>query len=329
MSTKACLRLLPLLFAMSNAACHCDLVVNGKCRDTRRESDPPLTAKWQVFDAESEKPIEGAWISFLWYGKADKRGVTTCVGSAIGRTNKDGVFQDTAADGSWRMDTPAMIYVPGYEQLQYHPRRPDAEHVTAFVEIPPSARTAYTAWFQRLESLGYKYVDEGGTTTYYEKVLPNRIGIPAIFNKAVEDGGRKEFWVTTRSLPEYANRDAVGASCGKPGARDVGFDDPAVAMIDKQRGLGAFRYICDPQWDSVPSDYTQTDSYLFVSKALWLLPDLVTAQKDVMGVLPQYMADVGIRSSNIRALTKEERQTFCAWIEPHARTVVESLSERK
>ncbi|MBK7042730.1 MAG: hypothetical protein IPH50_02940 [Rhodanobacteraceae bacterium] len=95
-----------------------------------------------MFDA-GEKPIEGAWISFLWYGKADKRGVTTCVGSAIGRTNKDGVFQDTAADGSWRMDTPAMIYVPGYEQLQYHPRRPDAEHVTAFVEIPPSRAQPY------------------------------------------------------------------------------------------------------------------------------------------------------------------------------------------
>lgn len=55
----------------SLGACHCEQGRDGKCRDAQSPSDAPLTAKWQLFDADTEKPIEGAWINFLWYGKAD------------------------------------------------------------------------------------------------------------------------------------------------------------------------------------------------------------------------------------------------------------------
>jgi hypothetical protein len=306
-----CSALLPYL-----AACHCDLMVAGKCRDKRRESDPPLTASWTLIDAETGKPIKDAWINFVWSGKGDKNGRTHCTRSVIAQTDENGRYSNTAKDGSWRIDMAPVRFVPGYEVLNYRWGIPDKNHVTSFVAVQPTERGKYPAWFRKLEAMGYHYNDTTGTTTYYEKALPN-IGMREINSPPYADGGRTEFWVTHRSLPELTISPGIGFVCNEPGGENIGLNDPATKMIDYQRGLQSYRYICDAQWDSVPQDYASTSAYSLIYQAIWISPRGNEEENEFLRLFPEFAKSME-RSNYSRALTKTEREKFCAWLEPYS-----------
>ncbi len=317
---------LMILLLPSLGACSCDLRVGGKCRDTQRASDPPLTAKWQLFDADTEKPIEGAWVNFLWYGKADSRGNMPCVRGVLGRTNADGIFEDTARDGSWRLaGQPPMLFKRDYERLIFRQDDADQNHVTAYVTVLHHEKAAYPAWFKRLEDLGYITVgaEIPNGTLQYEKVYSTRL-IKSVMNQGpLKDGGRKELWVTRRSLPINNSAPGIGATCKSPGAENVGFDNQVDEQLDHDRAMHAYSYLCDPQWDSIPADYTRTSSQMFVFQSLWLLNDAEHAHLRAQEVIPDYfaprehrLAPPKLPNSEDRALRPDERTKFCDWLAP-------------
>lgn len=317
------------------AACECKLRVNGICYDKQRSSDPPLKARWQIFDADSGKPLEGVWISFLWYGKSDSRGIMPCVGAVLGRTDRDGVFETTAKDGSWRFGgQPPMLFKLDYQQLQFEFRGDQTDVATAQVKVEHYEREAYPAWFKRLEDLGYTYVDKGGTTNYYEKTYSTALIKDAMSQHPYAEAGRKEFWVTRRALPYYAVASGIGGVCKNPGASKIGFDDAAVQLVRYERAMHAYTYLCDPQWDTIPSGYERTDSRIFVHQALWLLNDqdkqFDRTEERAKAVIPDYFKEENRFAppkqphDEDRALRPDERIRFCAWLSPYAESFLDT-----
>jgi len=306
------------------AACECKLRVNGICYDKQRSSDPPLKARWQIFDADSGKPLEGVWISFLWYGQSNSRGVMPCVGAVLGRTDSNGVFETTAKDGSWRFGgQPPMLFKRDYQPFRFEFRGEQTDIATAFIDVQYYERNAYPAWFKRLEDLGYTYVDKGGTTTYYEKTYSAALIKDAMSQHPYMQGGRKEMWVTRRSLPHDAAASGIGATCTNPGAENVGFFPANLRLIDYERGMHSYTYLCDPQWDSIPADYARTHSRIFVHQALWLLNDeekeYDRAHERAKAVIPDYLGTFRLNDSEDRALRPDERVKFCSWLAPYTK----------
>ncbi len=292
--------------------------------------DPPLTAKWQLFDADTEKPIEGAWVNFLWYGKADSRGNMPCVRGVLGRTNADGIFEDTARDGSWRLaGQPPMLFKRDYERLIFRQVDADQNHVTAFVAVLHHEKAAYPAWFKRLEDLGYITVgaEIPNGTLQYEKVYSTRL-IKSVMNQGpLKDGGRKELWVTRAILPHQQLGAGHRRYMQDHGAENVGFDNQVDEQLDHDRAMHAYSYLCDPQWDSIPADYTRTSSQMFVFQSLWLLNDAEHAHLRAQEVIPDYfaprehrLAPPKLPNSEDRALRPDERTKFCDWLAPFTRT---------
>lgn len=320
------LLLLPAL-AACNSESSCKLRVNGICYDKQRASDPPLTAKWQIFDADTGKPLEGVWVNFLWYGQSDSRGVRSCVGAVLGRTNQDGIFQATAKDGSWRFGgQPPMLFKRDYQPLRFEFQGWQHEVATAFEEVQLYERDAYPAWFKRLEELGYTYVDKGGTTTRYEKKYSTALIADAMNQGAYREGGRKEFWVTRRSLPYYAAAAGVGAECKYASNDNVGFDARTLAALRYERAMHAYTYLCDPQWDSIPAEYTRTHSRIFVHQASWLLNDDEHSYERAMKIIPDYLGGpYKALDSEDRALRPEERIALCDWLAPYTQVPTENM----
>lgn len=286
----------------------------------------PQTLRWEIIDPDSGKGIEGVWINFLWYGKATDRGIRPCVGAVLGRTDANGVFQSTAPQKGWVYAQPAMMFKRDYQPLQFklHPR--DENLAIAEVEVQLHERNAYPAWFERLRSLGYEYVDLGGlsTTTWFRKTYSIERIKGKMNQLPFEPGGRQEYWVTRRTLPYYAAAEGVGASCPYEGAVKVGFDDERLLqLLDYERAMHAYDYLCDPQWDTVPEGYSRTYSRMFVYQSLWLLPQGRDSYEEAKKILPDFyrVPDSGYSiprgpNDEDRALTKKERETFCNWLLP-------------
>lgn len=317
------------------AACECKLRVNGICYDKQRSSDPPLKARWQIFDADSGKPLEGVWISFLWYGKSDSRGIMPCVGAVLGRTDRDGVFETTAKDGSWRFGgQPPMLFKRDYQQFRFNFWGEQTDIATAYIDVQHYERDAYPAWFKRLEALGYTYVDEGGTTTHYDKKYSTAQIKDAMNQHPYAEGGRKEMWVTRRSLPEDAAAPGVGGICKYATDDNVGFDEATLRLLEYERAMHAYTYLCDPQWDSIPEDYTRTPSRIFVHQALWLLDDqdkqFDRTEERAKAVIPDYFKEENRFAppkqphDEDRALRPDERIRFCAWLSPYAESYLDT-----
>ena len=322
--------LLPALAACSNH--DCKLRVNGVCYDKQRSSDPPLTAKWQIFDADSGKPLEGVWINFLWYGQADSRGYMPCVGAVLGRTDQNGRFEAKAKDGSWRFGgQPPMLFKRDYQPLRFEFKGFQMDEATAFVEVQHYERDAYPAWFKRLEDLGYTAVgtEIPNGTVRYEKKYSTALIKDAMNQAAYREGGRKEMWVTRRTLPDYAAAPGIGAECKNPGAENIGFDEATSRLLDHERAMHAYSYLCDPQWDSIPADFTRTRSPIFVRQSVWLVNDEEHPETRVRDLIPDYLAPGPNQfaipkwvAEESRALRPDERTKFCEWLAPFAQQTI-------
>ena len=317
--------LLPALAACSNS--DCKLRVNGICYDKQRESDPPLRARWQIFDADSGKPLEGVWVNFAWYGQPDSHGTKRCVGAVLGRTDHDGVFEATAKDGSWRIGGyPPTLFKRDYQPLQFEFQGWQQEVATAYVDVQHYEVDAYSAWFTRLKELGYTYIDKGGTTKRYEKKYSTALIADGMRKHPTAEGGRKEFWVPRQSLPYYATATGIGGKCGEFGAKNVGFEEPTLRLLEHERAMHAYTYLCDPQWDTIPADYTRTHSRMFVHQALWLLNDEEHSYERGMAIISDYLGGpYKPLDSEDRALRPEERIALCEWLAPYTQAPTERM----
>ena len=147
-------------------------------------------------------------------------------------------------------------------------------------------------------------------------------------------GGRKEIWVTRRSLPHDAAASGIGATCTNPGAENVGFFPANLRLIDYERGMHSYTYLCDPQWDSIPADYARTHSRIFVHQALWLLNDqdkqFDRTEERAKAVIPDYFKEENRFAppkqphDEDRALRPDERIRFCAWLSPYAESFLDT-----
>ncbi|MBK8284833.1 MAG: hypothetical protein IPK97_08025 [Ahniella sp.] len=282
-------------------------------------SEQQQTLRWEIIDPDSGKGVEGVWINSLWYGDVTDRGIRPCVGAVLGRTDAHGVFQSTAPKKGWVYAQPAMMFKRDYQPLQFKLHPSDENLVIAEVAVQKHERNAYPAWFERLRSLGYEYVDLGGlsTTTWFKKTYSTERIKDKMNQLPFKPGGRQEYWVKRRTLPEHAAAEGVGAICPKEGAVKIGFDDQRLLdLLDHERAMHAYDYLCDPQWDTVPAGYAQTRSRKFVNQSLWLLPDSNKAYEEAKTVIPDYLSEYRSAGTEDRALRVDERITFCKWLEP-------------
>jgi hypothetical protein len=319
--------LLPALAACSNSNSDCKLRVNGICYDKQRESDPPLKARWQIFDADSGKPLEGVWVNFAWYGPPDSRGTKRCVGAELGRTDDDGIFEATAKNGSWRIGGyPPMLFKLNFQPLRFEFQGWQHELASAFVDVQHYEVDAYPAWFKRLQELGYTYIDKGGTTKRYEKKYSVALIADGMRSLPYAESGRKEFWVTRRSLPGYAAAPGIGYKCNESGAVNTGFEEKTLRQVEFERAMHAYTYLCDPQWDTIPADYTRTSSRIFVHQSLWLLNDEEHAFNRALKIIPDYLGGpYKALDSEDRALRPEERIALCDWLAPYTQAPTKSM----
>ncbi len=282
-------------------------------------SEQQQTLRWEIIDPDSGKGIEGVWINFLWYGESTARGNRPCVGAVLGRTDSKGVFESTAPQKGWVYAQPAMMFKRDYQPLQFKLHPSDENLVIAEVAVQVHERNAYPAWFVRLRSLGYEYVDLGGlsTTTWFKKTYSAERIKDKMNQLPFKPGGRQEYWVKRRTLPEYAAAPGVGAICPKEGAVKIGFDDQRLLdLLDHERAMHAYDYLCDPQWDTIPEGYSRTYSRMFVYQSLWLLPDSNKAYEEAKTVIPDYLSVYRSADTEDRALRVDERIAFCKWLEP-------------
>jgi hypothetical protein len=140
------------------------------------------------------------------------------------------------------------------------------------------------------------------------------------------EGGRKEFWVPRQSLPYYATATGIGGKCGEFGAKNVGFEEPTLRLLEHERAMHAYTYLCDPQWDTIPADYTRTHSRMFVHQALWLLNDEEHSYERGMAIIPDYLGGpYKPLDSEDRALRPEERIALCDWLAPYTQVPTKSM----
>lgn len=161
-------------------------------------------------------------------------------------------------------------------------------------------------------------------TVRYEKSYSTALIKDAMNNSAYREGGRKEMWVTRRTLPVYASASGIGGQCKYATTENVGFDESTLQLVNHERAMHAYTYLCDAQWDTIPADYARTDSRMFVHQSLWLLNDDEHSYERAEAVIPDYFrmenrfASPKMPSNEDRALRPDERIKFCEWLAPYA-----------
>ena len=140
---------------------------------------------------------------------------------------------------------------------------------------------------------------------------------------AYREGGRKEMWVTRRMLPAYASAPGIGGECKNTTTENDGFDEATLLLLNYERAMHAYTYLCDPQWDTIPVGYERTQSRMLVHQSLWLLNDDEHSYERAMKIIPDYLGgSYKSLDSEDRALRPDERTALCGWLAPHTKTQI-------
>ena len=287
----------------------------------RQVSDPPVTESWEFIDVETGKPIEGGWINFAWYGLPDKNGRIYCKRGVLGRTGADGVYSNTAKDGSWIRQNPPWIFVPGYEHFAYdHDLVDQPDMIVAYIRM--NAKGDWPAWEKRFQDMGYQWQQgEQVRRTGWAKRLPVSIVAKALvpIDLNARNQHHVRYYIHARSHPpEYGLAFSnVSSRCAEPGAENVGFSDERDELTTYQRALFSYKFICDEAWDSVPVANT-SDTSIWIQRSLWMRGLQTNSLPELQVLLPiatkQYMWPIGA----VKPLTKMERKLFCDWLKPYS-----------
>lgn len=73
---------------------YCQVHINGICYDKPKASNPPITASWQIIDADTRKPIPGVLISFQ---------VAIPIPGSPGQARGNPLLFARSTDGVWRI----------------------------------------------------------------------------------------------------------------------------------------------------------------------------------------------------------------------------------
>jgi hypothetical protein len=323
---------LSLLLLLALSACDgsgyvpCQVQVNGICYDKPKASNPPITASWQIIDADTLKPIPGVWISFYWkkFHDGEQRG-GTCARNVIGQTDANGRFSNTAKDGSW-MYADVHMFKGGYRQIRTE-FLPERTALTDRIKINQEYVGKYPEFESELKSMGYQ-LDTSNTTNAYFKTFEVGGNLEAMLSAAWEPQGEKQYWVSKRGIPDGQDLHALAMfpcynrSLGKtdPNAEFVGYQ--AQDLSENSRwsrviAIDALDSICDEKWDTVPSDFKFTQSKRYVA-AVSMLVGKGNFEK-LTKTLPDYTAIQYSTGSSTRAMTSTERITLCGFVRPFAK----------
>jgi hypothetical protein len=320
------------IFAACQKSSHqpCQISVGGICYDSPKASNPPLTASWEMIDADTKKPLAGVWVSFYWRKFADgSKRDGSCARNVIGQTDANGRFSDTAKDGSW-MFSDVYMFKPGYQRIRFQ-RLVGQVHITDKYELFQDFVGKYPGWENALKTMGYR-LDTTSTTNNYSKNFALGSDYPRIMKAAWETGGERQYWLTKRGIPDGTDVSSLGIyTCYN---RALGKADPSAELIgyrsvdwdqnspwNRDISTDALQTICDEKWDSVPADFSRTYSHQYASTAFGIVPQ--SAHDQLRELLPEYFAAMKSHSEPMRAMTRPERMAFCSFVKPYANQLKE------
>jgi hypothetical protein len=321
-----------LLLLLALSACNgsgylpCQVQVNGICYDKPKASNPPITASWQIIDADTLKPIPGVWISFYWkkFPDGEQRG-GTCARNVIGQTDANGRFSNTAKDGSW-MFADVHMFKGGYRQIRTE-FLPERTALTDRIKVNQEYVGKCPAFESELKSMGYQ-LDTANTTNAYFKTFEVGGNLEAMLSAAWEPQGETQYWVSKRGIPDGQDMHALAMypcysrALGKtdPDAEFVGYkglDRDKNGRWSRAIAIDALDTVCDEKWDSVPSDFKWTQSKEYAGPASMLVGEANFAA--LTKIHPDYVAIPYSAGGSTRAMTRTERVAFCGFVRPYAK----------
>jgi hypothetical protein len=291
----------------------CKISVNGTCYDSPLAENPPLSASWEIIDADTKKPIPGVWISFFWLKFPDGRARGgTCARNVIGQTDANGRFSNTAKDGSW-MFSEVHMFKRGFRRV-YAKRLLEQTYITDQHNLDVAHVGKYLGWEEELLAMGYK-LSTVSTTNNYWKDFELGNDYANILRAAWEVGGERQYWVSKRGIPDGGDFPSIGTQCQSktlrrvdPEAQFVGYDGPNYdpnSAWNQQIAQDALETICDERWDLVPSDFAPTYADSYAGRAVRGLPQATI--DEIVNLLPDYYS----LPKPSRAMSRPERKTFC------------------
>jgi hypothetical protein len=164
---------------------------------------PPRDVEIQFIDAETMKPIQGAYSNPMWTRQIEAGKIgTECVQAALLISDKNGWVRMKAPKVNGAFLRPITVMVPGYEAFRFQWGTPqdaaaNTKYVTHLVAAEPQTVQKFVPWAKRLEALGYRHGHVLGEWAYY-KIFPNT-GFANNFaaNKALP----QRYFVKYRSFP--------------------------------------------------------------------------------------------------------------------------------
>lgn len=308
---------------------YCQVQVNGICYDKPKASNPPLTASWQIIDANTQKPLPGVWISFYWkkFPDGQQRG-GTCARNVMGQTDANGRFSNTAKDGSW-MFADVFMFKAGYRRIRME-NIPEQTTLTDSQKINQEYVGKYPAFENELKSMGYQLDTASTTNVYFKNFELGGGDRKALVSAAWEPQGERQYWVRKRGIPDGQDLSALGMSpCY---SRTLGKTDPNAEFVGYKDGdrdkngrwshaiaIDALDTICDEKWDTVPSDFKWTQSKQYAAPASSLVGEANFAALTKLS--PDYLAIPFSTGDSTRAMTRTERIAFCGFVRPFAKSI--------
>jgi hypothetical protein len=323
---------LGLAFGVTLGSCNplkmmgpCYIEVGNLCYDKPDASLPPLTASWQVIDADTGKGIPGAWVSLQWFdARTEGKERPKCMQNVLGRTDSEGWFRSTGENGAWRYDE-TEIFVPGYEALMQYATPEDDDHAIVAESDFGIQGAQLPGWTKALLSMGYhRDPNTQPTSERYLKRFRTPFTVDETLSYSFLPAGQRRLYVTTRGFP-YAVRFA-GTQCGRDTPVDIGFNDQEYGnkRVWFESGVEAYRRICDEKWDSAAPSFVSIAVPFNLYSTFRLPWDLGNRGDPRAGALvranwARLLPDYPFISASEygRPLTRAERLRVCSAMEPY------------
>ena len=301
----------------------CKFEIRGICYDEPKAENPPINFDIQMIDADTKKPLLNGWVAIEWHSP-NEHGQLQCVQQDYGQTDSHGRFHANGKDGSW-MYGQIIMFVPGYEPLNYTEWDDQPNVLSAAIEIGESQRGDFPAWEAQAVALGYKAnIIPNQYTKFYSRPAPdiyNRLN-----NKPYLPGGQTQLWVTSRGLPTRTRGELVnvGTTCRKLRTQSSA-DEKKWRRAYSEK---AMKILCDAKWDSIIPN-TEASGLDYVKSAANIIEDSEARIELLKVSLPEFfnvdhnnyrpMTDTersAAQSIDHRPLTRAERLSYCAAIQP-------------
>lgn len=273
-------------------------------------------AEWQFIDAETMRPIEGAFVNFAWRGEPTSSGMTTCKHGVLGRTDKNGWFRSVAKDPTWYADGTPAFFVPGYEYFKFKYGYPDAEHITATIAEDKTVFGNYPEFEERIRMNGYVFQGEISADRKFSHVWTKVMPAAGFHNRMRDQKNPRRYFVKYQTFPELVDQtfQFVGKVCSDEGATNE-VDRGIVHLSDHLRAYHSTKYFCDPAWNSIKYQNYDVWSWLYLASSL--LP-----RDKADGLMKSVVPDFYDPSQypKRRNVTAEERTKLCVMVQNYLPT---------